>query len=150
MRRISLFILTVSCLSMASIVRAQAGPDTKNNSEGKRNMTKAVVHINFGDSERQKHGLKNISNVLKAAKGSADVVVVCHGQGIGLLVKGKTTLATEIEGLMKQKVHFLACENTMKEKGIAADQLLPGAETVPSGAFEIIRRQHDGFAYFRP
>ena len=33
--------------------------------EGGKPMLKAVVHINFTDGERQKHGLKNVANILK-------------------------------------------------------------------------------------
>ena len=49
-------------------------------SEGGKPMLKAVVHINFADSERQKHGLKNVTNILKEEKG-AEIEVVCHGGG---------------------------------------------------------------------
>ena len=47
-------------------------PETK----GETTMLKAVVHVNFADSDRQKHGLKNVSNILKEVKGEAEVVVV--------------------------------------------------------------------------
>ena len=113
-------------------------------------MLKAVIHVNFADTERQKHGLKNIANILKEAKGPFDIEVVCHGAGINLLTKDKTSHGEEVTRLMKDKVRFAACENTMKEKGIAKEQLLSGVETVPSGAFEVIKRQQEGFGYFRP
>lgn len=117
--------------------------------EGKA-MLKAVVHVNVGDAERQKHGLKNVTNMIKAEGGKAEVVVVCHGPGIALLVKDKSPDAGEVERLIKEGVKFEACENTLKDKGIPKESLIPGVTTVPSGAAEVVRRQQDGYGYFRP
>ena len=111
---------------------------------------KVVVHINFADSERQKHGLTNVSNILKEVKGDAEVVVVCHGAGIGLLVKEKSQNAEQVEQLIKANVRFEACENTLREKMISKEKLLPGVMTTASGAVEVVRKQHEGFGYFKP
>ena len=113
-------------------------------------LLKVVVHINFSDAERQKHGLKNLSNILREVNGEAEIVVVCHGDGIGLLVKDKSQNAEQVERLIKEKVRFAACENTLKDKAISKDKLLPGVTTTPSGAVEVIRKQQAGFGYFKP
>jgi len=113
-------------------------------------MLRGVVHVNFGDAERQKHGLKNVTNVLKAEGGKAEVVVVCHGPGIALVVKDKSPDAGEVGRLIKEGVKFEACENTLRDKDIPKESLIPGVTTVPSGAVEVVRRQQDGFGYFRP
>ena len=122
----------------------------KPKSKGETTMLKAVVHVNFADSDRQKHGLKNVSNILKEVKGEAEIVVVCHGAGIDLLVKEKSQHAAEVERLIKEKVRFVACENTLRDKAIPKDKLLPGVTTIPSGAVEVIRKQQEGFGYFKP
>ena len=113
-------------------------------------MLKVVVHVNFADSERQKHGLKNVANMLKEVKGAAEIEVVCHGGGIGLVVKDKGEHAEEVARLVKEGVRFAACENTLRDKSIPKDSLLPGVMTVPSGAVEVVRKQQEGFGYFRP
>lgn len=118
--------------------------------KGEKTVLKAVIHINFSDSDRQKHGLKNASNILKEVEGAAEIVVVCHGEGIGLLVKEKSQHAEEVERLIKAKVRFAACENTLKDKAIPKDKLLRGVTTTPSGAVEVIRKQQEGFGYFKP
>ena len=110
---------------------------------------KAVFHVNFDDAERQKHALKNASNVLKDAGAGTELEVVCHGPGIKLLTR-ESPAADQVAELSKQGVRFVACENTMREKNIARDALLPGVGTVPSGAGEILKRQMDGYAYFKP
>ena len=38
----------------------------------------------------------------------------------------------------------------MKKKNIDNADLLEGVTTVPSGAVQVIKRQHEGFGYFRP
>lgn len=111
---------------------------------------KVVVHINFPESGRQGHGLKNIANVLKEAP-DARVEVICHGAGIGLVERARTEQADAVKSLIAKGVRFVACENTMRQKSIRKEDLLPGVGTVPSGAVEVVlRQQRDGYAYFKP
>ena len=126
-----------------------ASEDRIKASEGTKLMLKAIFHINFSDSERQKHGLKNVTNILKAENG-AEIEVVCHGGGIGLLVRDQTEYADEVARLIKDGVRFAACENTLRDKSISKENLLPNVTTVPSGAIEVIRKQQEGFGYFKP
>jgi len=114
---------------------------------------KVVVHINFDDATRQGDALNNVQNVLKAAEAEglkAEVEIVCHSAGITLVEKSKRTHARLVESLQKKGVEFKACRNTMKQRSLREDDLLERVTTVTSGAFEVIRRQHDGFAYFKP
>lgn len=50
--------------------------------------------------------------------GNANLEIVCHGPGLDLLLKGKTTVQKEIEELNKLKVVFAACNEIMKEEGL--------------------------------
>lgn len=111
---------------------------------------RVVVHFNAADAETQERGLKNIANMLKGADGPIEIEAVVHGPAIGLLVSEQTKYADRVAELQAQKVRFVACENTMREKAISKDQLLPNVGTVPSGALEVVRKQHAGFAYFKP
>ncbi len=56
----------------------------------------------------------------------------------------------KMEALIKQGIHFVACQNTMKKKTIEKDDLVTGVTTVPSGAIEVLRKQQGGYGYFRP
>lgn len=127
-----------------------SGEPQTSKTKGEKTMLKAVIHVNFADSDRQKHGLKNVSNILKQVKGEAEIVVVCHGAGIDLLVKEKSQHADEVARLVKEGVRFAACENTMRDKSISKENLLMGVTTVPSGAVEVIRKQQEGYGYFKP
>ena len=140
--------LIAAILTVGLGLRGESGDRARASDEGKP-MLKAVVHINFADSERQKHGLKNVTNILKEEK-RAEIEVVCHGGGIGLLVKDKTDHADDVARLIKEGVRFAACENTLRDKSIPKENLLPDVTTVPSGAVEVICKQQKGFGYFKP
>jgi intracellular sulfur oxidation DsrE/DsrF family protein len=137
-------------LAVGTAIAVGAEPDQQPASEEGKQMLKAVIHINFGDRERQGHGLKNVQNILNAVGDTAAIEVVCHGEGISLVVKGGGAHAEQVGELLKQRVRFVACENTMKTKSISREDLLPGVDTVPSGAVEIIRKQQEGYGYFKP
>lgn len=110
-----------------------------------------VVHVNFPESGRQGHGLKNIENVLReVGDAGAKVVVVCHGGGIGLVEQARSEHVDQVKGLIGRGVIFVACQNTMKQKSIRPEDLVPGVGMVTSGALEVIRKQHEGYAYYRP
>lgn len=111
---------------------------------------KVVVHINFSESGRQGHGLKNIVNILKDAP-DTQIEVVCHGAGITLVERARTEHAETIADLIETGVTFVACQNTMRRNSISESDLLPHVGTVPSGAVEVIRKQQkEGYAYFKP
>ena len=146
------FVYALVAAGVVSLAGSPVGTraEEKQSPKESRKMLKAVVHVNFSDGDRQKHGLKNVSNMLKEVEGEAEIVVVCHGAGIGLLVKGKSQHAEQVARLIKEKVRFAACENTLRDKAIPKGDLLPGVTTTPSGAVEVIRKQQEGFGYFKP
>jgi intracellular sulfur oxidation DsrE/DsrF family protein len=114
---------------------------------------KVVVHVNFAQTTHQRVGLANIEHILKAAGDEglkAEVEVVCHGDGLRLVEKARTELADEVAAQANQGVRFVACQNTMRQRSLGPEDLLPGVGTVPSGAYEVVRRQQDGYAYFKP
>ena len=150
MHRIILVWASVACIVAVYGTAATRGENEKSATKGKPQMFKAVIHVNFADSERQNDGLKNVVNMVKEVKDNFEIEVVCHGGGIGLLVKYQNDHAAEVERLSKLGVRFAACENTMRDKSISKDSLLPGVVTVASGAVEIIRKQQDGYGYFKP
>lgn len=140
-------LLALLTATLASAVVAGAG--TTNQNKGETAMLKAVVHVNFADPERQEDALGNIENILKAVP-TAQIEVVCHGKGINLVVTKQSKHAEKMEALMKQGVHFVACENTMKKKAIEKDALVAGVTSVLSGAIEVLLKQQEGYGYFRP
>ena len=141
-------ILTAILIGVCTAVVVHAQTLDKATQEDK-SMLKAVIHVNFGDVERQEKGLENIKNILLEAE-DAQIEVVCHGEGIILVVKKQAKHSELVEALMKKGVRFVACENTMKKKSLRKEDLVTGTTTVPSGAVEVIRKQSQGYGYFRP
>ncbi len=139
-----LLIALSATVGLVTVVKTQA-------SSKEDPPLKALVHINFGEPERHGQGLRNIKNILREVGDQGILIeVVCHSSGIGLLEKDRTEYTEEVSTLLGRGVQFVACENTMRKKDLQLEDLIPGVETVPSGAVEIIRRQHSGYAYFRP
>lgn len=141
--------MLISLLTMAGAFLANtAGAGTPEASPSSSTL-KTVVHLNYGDPERQGKALGNIENILKEDS-KAVIEVVCHGDGIALVHKKESKHPEQVAELMKQGVRFAGCENTMKKKSIQTEELLAGVSTVPSGAVEVIRKQQEGYSYFRP
>ena len=113
-------------------------------------MLNAVVHVNFSDPERQGHGLKNVENILNEVGNNAQIEIVAHGAGIVLVVQGESEHADKIQALIDRQVKFMACRNSLRDKSIAENRLLPGVQITPSGAVEVLRKQQEGFGYFKP
>ena len=109
--------------------------------------------MNFAQTTHERAGLKNVTNILKAAADeglTAAVEVVCHGEGIRLVEKARSELANEVAALTSQGVRFDACRNTMRERSLQPADLLPGVVAVPSGGCQVVLRQQQGYAYFKP
>ncbi len=114
---------------------------------------RVVVHVNFAQTTRERTGLSNVDNMIKAAAEEGvpiEIEVVCHAEGIRLVEKARTELADEVADLIGRGVRFAACRNTMRQRSITPEGLLPGVVIVPSGAYEVVRRQQDGATYFKP
>ena len=93
--------------------------------------------------------VRHVKNLMTLT-GNAKLEVVCHGPGLDLLVKDKTTVQIEIEELhSKFNVVFAACEATMRRRGIDKSQILTQATTVPSANLEISSKQQEGWSYIK-
>ena len=64
-------------------------------------------------------------------------------------VAAENPVTAKIEKLAKSGVIFAACENTMKRKGIIADQLIPISTPVDSGVAEAVRKQDAGWSHLK-
>jgi len=93
--------------------------------------------------------VRHASNIMTMTK-NAKLEVVCHGPGLDMLVKDKTTVQKEIE-MLKEKfnVVFAACEVTMRRRGIDKSQLLTQAILVPAAILEISSKEQDGWSYIK-
>jgi uncharacterized protein len=93
--------------------------------------------------------MRHARNIMITA-GNTKLEIVCHGPGLDMLIKDKTTVQKEIEELQgKFSVVFTACEATMKRRGIDKSQLLPQVTTVQLANLEFAFKQQEGWSYIK-
>jgi len=109
---------------------------------------KMVFQLTSADTAIHTGLVKQLNNVLNAAPKS-QIEVVCHNQGIAFLVSAKTLQAKKIQELKAKGVVFVACENTMRDRKIKREDLVPEAATVPAGIIEIVKKQRKNWAYLK-
>jgi len=79
----------------------------------------------------------------------AEIEIVVYGPGIGMLL-ADAEVANRVEDAAASGVRVVACENTMKAQKISRDDMQKNVSYVPAGVVELMRRQHQGYAYLRP
>ena len=111
----------------------------------------ALYIVNTADEKRISGTLRNIKNALEdpRLKGKLTVEIIAFGDGVKLFEK-TATFQDRLQTLKDVGVILAQCENTIKERNINKDQLLPIISYVPSGNGEIIIRQYQGWATVHP
>lgn len=109
---------------------------------------KIVIQLTSSDSLVHKAVVRQIANILEAAPNSK-IEVVCHSNGISLLLAAQTRQAGKIAELSGKGVQFVACQNTLRERKIKPEELVSQSGLVPSGVMEVIRKQEKHWAYIR-
>src|SRR5258705_9579649 len=131
-------ILFIVCLLalLAPVIRAQAD-------------YKVVFDLTSRDSLDHKAVLRWAGEVAKASA-DAKIEVVMYGQGVNMMVSGKSVVEEAITKLMGYKnVSFTVCAVALKAQGIDKNQLIPGTVVVPDGIYEIISKQREGWGYIK-
>lgn len=117
---------------------------------------KVVYHLNSDEDRTLKAALINVQNHIAAVgQDKIELVVVMHGDGVGLLQKAKTSLdlQTRVARLKEQGVSLRVCENTLKTKQLNYRHDLfdvSREDLVPSGVAELVRLQQQGYLYVKP
>ena len=141
-------ILIVWLLALFTLPALAAGaPD---NGEGPK--YKVAYQCNKGEPEDYKSLLFSVSQLKEKYGDDVDIVVTCLGKGIHLLAKhprrGVPESALEqMSYLDTFGVKFHACGNTMHALGWTAKDMYDFVEVVPIGADDLMRLQHQGYAY---
>ncbi|HAK87780.1 MAG: hypothetical protein A2077_07655 [Nitrospirae bacterium GWC2_46_6] len=114
---------------------------------------KVLFHVN--ENEKWNAALGNITNLFKdVGDEGADVVVLANGPSVAAFIDADKV--DQMKALAERSVKFLACRNSLKkmcaEGTVCIDEnSLPRfIDIVPAGITEIIKRQHDGYAYVKP
>ncbi len=109
-----------------------------------------VFQISNGSAAEQTLVLNNAANVLNYfGPDKVQIEIVAFGPGLRLLLKNNVNWP-RIHSLNAQGVEFAACHNTMLSMHLTKAALDPAAHVVVGGVVEIMRREHEGWAYIRP
>lgn len=108
-----------------------------------------VMQLTSADTVVHKGLIKQLNNLKNGWGDTVNIEIVCHGPGIELLMNNKTKLGTQISQLQQRGIDFVACENTMLEKKINKEEILPNMTFVRMGIGEIILKQEQGWHYIK-
>jgi intracellular sulfur oxidation DsrE/DsrF family protein len=109
---------------------------------------KVVFQMVSADTNDHKTLMRQLDNFMTMAPQS-ELEVVCHGQGLELLVKEKCIVSDKLKILVGKGIRFVACEVAMKNMKVDKAMLLPSTGTVPSGLIEIVTKEEEGWSYIK-
>ncbi len=108
-----------------------------------------VFDLTSKDSVNQQSLLREMT-LIKQGNPDAKVEAVIYGQGLGVVIKDQAPQPEAIKNLLAMKdVSFKVCEIAMKAHNVDKSQLLPNVQTVPDGIYELVSKQHEGWAYIK-
>jgi intracellular sulfur oxidation DsrE/DsrF family protein len=110
---------------------------------------RVVLQLSSNDTLVWKGLMNNIKNLKNGWVDSVLIEVVVHGPGIEFLTKGKTTQQERIAYFKSKGVVFVGCENTLTERKIPKENIIPEAGFVKMGVGEIILKQEQGWSYIK-
>ena len=139
-----LFILVLFTVSN----RINAQSVSKDSSSDTYKGLKIVFQLTSADTLIHQTLMSQLNNYFGVAP-DLQVEVVCHGGGLGMLIKSTSVVQKEIKAYSEKGVSFVACEFAMKKRKITPDQLVAGAGTVISGVLEIAKKQQEGWSYIK-
>ena len=114
---------------------------------------KDLFHVN--EIDRWDVAFGNITNLINdVGEGNADVAVLANGPSVAAYADAKKV--ETMKGLSEKGAKFLVCRNSLKKmcsEGavcISEENLPSFVSVVPAGITEIIKKQHEGYAYVKP
>lgn len=109
---------------------------------------KIVWEISSGDTAQQRILFRQINNVLTAAP-DTKIEVVFHGFAIFAVLKDTGYFKEQLLQVHKKGVIIAACNNSLKNRNISKDRVIPEATIVPVSILEIAAKQREGWSYIK-
>jgi intracellular sulfur oxidation DsrE/DsrF family protein len=147
-------ILTLSIalflLGLNQTAFAQAKPKAKKEKAGKQIVQhKIIMQLTSAEMPVHKGLIKQLHNLKNGWGDSVAIEVVCHGPGIDFLSTEKTKFKDEIYQLKERGIVFVVCENSLKEREVPKEAILPNMDYVKMGIGEIVVKQEQGWTYIK-
>jgi intracellular sulfur oxidation DsrE/DsrF family protein len=109
---------------------------------------KIVFQLSIGDTLAHKALMKQIGNIT-SVEPTTLIEVVCHGPGLDMLRKDKSTVTKKIDEFSQKGVVFNACEFSMKERNVTSEQIISSSKFVKAGIIYIVTKQREGYSYIK-
>jgi len=135
MRRILLIASIIIC--SAVFVRAQDAP------------YRVVFDLTSRDTLNQRAVMRWVKEVTESNP-HAQVEVVMYGKGFELVMPDRSGYIDQVQkALMNSNVSFKVCEVALRSNNVQKSEILKNVGTVPDGIYEIVKKQHEGWAYIK-
>ncbi len=113
-----------------------------------KSQQKIVWEIASGDTSVQRMLYRQINNVLNAAP-DTKIELVYHGHAIYALLRDTGFFKTEMMEVQKRGITMIACNNSLRNRGIDTSRLIKNISIVPVAILEISKKQSEGWSYIR-
>jgi intracellular sulfur oxidation DsrE/DsrF family protein len=110
---------------------------------------RVIMQLTQNNPEAHKGLIHQLKALTSAWGDSVAIEVLAHGPGVEMFMTEKATQQEAIQKLKSNGVHFVICENTLTQKSISKEQLLPDLEYVRFGLVEVITKQEQGWTYLK-
>ncbi|MBL7820709.1 MAG: DsrE family protein [Saprospiraceae bacterium] len=148
MSKIVLFFLAGLFLNSLS-AQGTTSPNPAKSKKPTAAKHRVVIQLTTNDTSAWKGLMNNLKNLREGWGDAVEIEVVAHSHGIEMVMNAKTTQKMKIEEFIQSGIRFVACENTMKQKNIKKEEILPEVGYVPMGIGEIIMKQEKGWSYLK-
>ncbi|MFN4083808.1 MAG: DsrE family protein [Bacteroidia bacterium] len=108
-----------------------------------------VMQLTSNDKAVHKGLIKQLNNLKNGWGDSVEIEVVCHGPGIDFMHKERTGFKEDIYKLKERGIVFIVCENSLKEREVPKEDILPDMQYVLMGIGEIVLKQEQGWTYIK-
>jgi len=76
-----------------------------------------------------------------------EIHLLINGEPVSLAVLGKEK---RINDLVEKGIMVSVCQNALNANNIAKEDLVKNVNVVPTGVFELMKRQEQGYSYIKP
>lgn len=136
-------IITVVLIAVASIqLHAQESNVPVEKSH------RIVFQMTTSDTLAHKALMKQLKNI-KSVSPSTNIEVVCHGPGLTMMMKTKTTVLKDIQTSKETGVVFNTCEFSLKERNVDKREIIAESNFVKAGIIYIVEKVESGYVYIK-
>ncbi|ACV62656.1 Domain of unknown function DUF1791 [Desulfofarcimen acetoxidans DSM 771] len=111
---------------------------------------KTIFALNEDNAVKKNMAVRNITNLIKdLGSENVEIELIAYAGGINDFYLKGSEYEEKLAELHNKGVILAVCSNTLKDKNIPAEQLLPFVQIVSSAVGELTRKQTEGWSYIK-